>query len=1806
MMFAHTYEAIIDAEINPEDIRGSRTGVFISVCFSDSETTMHHGNNQVDVIVITSTSRNMLAQNISYWLGVTGPSYNVDTACSSSLYAMENAYRAIRSGECDYAIVGASIHTCLYKVLNQNGHCKVFDEDANDYTRSKCVSVVFLQKVKTAKRIYATIIHAKTNCDGYKKERITFPSMKMQSTLLEKFYEECGVSTAYIPYMEVHGTGRRVGDPEELNSIDQIFTKNRANPLKIGSIKSNIRHTEAVNGICSIVKAIISMESGIIPPNINLHRLRKDLKSFRERWIDVVTKQIPLDGEYIAINLFGFGDANAHVLLKSNPKIKIKRSKDLMKFPTFAKAIEKCDAALKPRKLHIYEILTRTDVSILDNILHSFIGITATQMGLVELLDGSLTLEETILAAYSQGISVIEAKIPYCSVAVVGHGYKNLINLCPNDIDVVCHNGPESSTITGSVESLKAFVEKLQANEIFAKVVSEKKIPYQSRYITPAKSTLLANLRKVIPVAKHRSYKWLSTSVPRNEWSTSSTQYSFPEYLTNNLLKPVLFAQTLNLIPNNAVTIEITPDSQVHEILSKSLHKTVMNIAFTQKDHKDNVTFFLEGLGKLYNVGLQLDLAKLYSPVEYPVSRGTPMLSPLIRWEHSDDWFIMDYNYQEKLVSGERIITVTYAIEEFKYIKGHVVDGRNLFPGAGYLFLVWETLGTMIEKNHTEISIVMENIKFNRATAIPKKGKVEMVVIIQKGSGKFEVQEGNAIIITGTIRNIETNISKEKVPADVIKRNLNNEEEELNEKDIYKEFKLRGYQYSGFFKSIRSASLSEPKGHIAWKSNWAAFMDNMMQMKMINVDTRDLLVSTGIQKLVIDAKAHKEFIQSLTTNEKCKYNTYFERKVNATAIARKRPVSDPIIEEYKFTAYRDRMETSLREILTLSVHITLENIPMNKVKTIELVQDKDNVLAENLASPLVLDILNKLPLVQANVNVFTPGGKLDNIPEGVTVSELNMIETGEIASLAIGYDLLTNGESDDLKKLLKSTKDGGFILTREKRNTTLNLSTLQGDQLRVILEKSTTEELWILLRKTNKLPENTMIVDVNSNEFNWLHKVQYILARNEERKIQNTRIILVEEGNFQSGLLGFINCLQKEPGGDIFRTVLIQDLNAPKFSLNGSLYSKQLEIDLVTNVLRPGNIWGSYRHQLLRSCEPRFTYHAIIKQLVREDLNTIRWVEGPITKDYQDEGLISIHYASLNFKDVMLSTGKIEPEGCSRKDRDCVIGFEYSGKSITGHRIMGLNSNRCLSNFCYLDKTFSWTVPESWTLEDAATVPYVYCTCIAALYINGDMKKGDRILIHAGSGGIGQAAINLAFREGCEVFTTVGTPDKREFIKKTFPSIDDSHIGNSRDTSFEKMIFQGTNGAGVDIVLNSLVGFLVQDKAVVASMVVAEKRNKRDMNNVVDAVLNILCIKDLKNINPRTPLPELGMDSMSAVEIKQTLEREYEIYLTASDIRNLNFETLMGMNNDLMENNYSLKNDTNQALTVINILKQFYDKIHSNEIAVPLKTNPVEGRDEIFFLPGIEGYSDAFKLSESNIKSPATCFQFQTNHELKTIEAMANFVLPHILERLKDRKKFMLIGHSFGSLVAIELARMLEVKGFIGRLILIDGAPQYLKKFIQENLRSSSQEELENNILYDIINAYESGKDVELELELKKCNSWNEKLNAWLNILSPEHKELFSKVDQRNVIHSVYVRLQATATYNPDPKPYLRAPITLFKPLFPPILYASYDYELQDITEGKVDVHVVEGNHTTMLCATEIAMAINGELFECAATIKKT
>ena len=126
------------------------------------------------------------------------------------------------------------------------------------------------------------------------------------------------------------------------------------------------------------------------------------------------------------------------------------------------------------------------------------------------------------------------------------------------------------------------------------------------------------------------------------------------------------------------------------------------------------------------------------------------------------------------------------------------------------------------------------------------------------------------------------------------------------------------------------------------------------------------------------------------------------------------------------------------------------------------------------------------------------------------------------------------------------------------------------------------------------------------------------------------------------------------------------------------------------------------------------------------------------------------------------------------------------------------------------DERFLWPVPDLWSLEQAASVPVVYATAYYALVVRGRIHKGDRVLIHAGSGGVGQAAISIALHRGCQIYTTCGTPEKRRFLKERFPQLTDSNIANSRDCTFERDILRATGGRGVNVVLNSLAGDKLQ------------------------------------------------------------------------------------------------------------------------------------------------------------------------------------------------------------------------------------------------------------------------------------------------------------------------------------------------------------------------------------------------------------
>ena len=172
----------------------------------------------------------------------------------------------------------------------------------------------------------------------------------------------------------------------------------------------------------------------------------------------------------------------------------------------------------------------------------------------------------------------------------------------------------------------------------------------------------------------------------------------------------------------------------------------------------------------------------------------------------------------------------------------------------------------------------------------------------------------------------------------------------------------------------------------------------------------------------------------------------------------------------------------------------------------------------------------------------------------------------------------------------------------------------------------------------------------------------------------------------------------------------------------------------------------------------------------------------------------------------MLATGKLPPDALpgDLASQDCILGLEFAGRDSAGRRVMGMVAARGLATTVLADPGFMWEVPDKWTLEEAATIPVVYATSYYALVVRGRLRSGESVLIHAGSGGVGQASIAIALHAGCTVFTTVSSKEKRDFLKKTFPQLTDKNIGNSRDTSFEQLVLSETEGRGVDLVLNSL------------------------------------------------------------------------------------------------------------------------------------------------------------------------------------------------------------------------------------------------------------------------------------------------------------------------------------------------------------------------------------------------------------------
>lgn len=334
-----TWEALEHSGLPPTRLSGSKTGVFVGISGFDYSLRQLKELGAIDAYAGTGLAHSVAANRISYFLDLRGPSVAVDTACSSSLVAIHQACESLRRGESNVALAGGvnlilspelTIALSHARMMAADGHCKTFDSRADGYVRGEGCGVVVLKRLPDAQRdgdrIWALVRGSAINQDG-RSNGLTAPNGPAQEAVIRAALAQAGVPAREISFVECHGTGTSLGDPQEVEALNQVLGPDREPTRKcwLGSVKTNIGHLESAAGVAGFVKAVLALRHKKIPRNLHFQAINPHIRLSETPFL--IPTQIadwPSTGRRLAgVSSFGFGGTNSHVILEEAPPAEI-------------------------------------------------------------------------------------------------------------------------------------------------------------------------------------------------------------------------------------------------------------------------------------------------------------------------------------------------------------------------------------------------------------------------------------------------------------------------------------------------------------------------------------------------------------------------------------------------------------------------------------------------------------------------------------------------------------------------------------------------------------------------------------------------------------------------------------------------------------------------------------------------------------------------------------------------------------------------------------------------------------------------------------------------------------------------------------------------------------------------------------------------------------------------------------------------------------------------------------------------------------------------------------------------------------------------------------------------------------------------------------------------------------------------------------------------------------------------------------------------------------------------------------------
>ncbi|XP_057655807.1 fatty acid synthase-like [Diorhabda carinulata] len=1459
-----TFEALADAGVSLAEVKGKRIGVFMGSTIGENDHLFME--SVVSGFGVTGHSRAMLANRISYWLNLKGPSVAYDCNWVTGVEILRLAYCAIKTGQCDSVIIGTtnlamhSQYHAMYEemgLLSTDGSTKAFDADAKGYARSEGVVILYIQRSTDARRQYASVVNVATRFDGTTSDKFLSIDEDNMVKFLEEFYEKCEVKSNDVEFVEAYGCGLKEIDKRELNALERVYCKNRPKPLSVGSIKTITGHAEASSALFSIVKTLLAMETETIPATLQYTTPNPEIKGLLNGNLEVLTTNKKWEPTFAAVNALGTSSYFGHVVFKANPKKKVLKK---INFPVLLNVSTRTEEGInkimetlqkKPHDPEFYNLTQQFFSRSIQGHLYRGYILLGNEQPKQEIMNYMGNKRQIWFVYSGMGSQWNNMLGDLMQIDVFAESInKSCEILSKKGVDLMKILTSEDKTIfdnilhcfVGIAAMQIALTDVLRAlgiepDGIIGHSVGELGCAYADGCMTHeqmilssysrGRASLEATLIKGMMAAIGLGYNQIKNSIPETievacHNAADSCTISGPEEDMEKYVKALSSQGTFAKLVNVA---NIAYHSRYIKPAAPLLLKYLKEVLPTPmpRSSKWISTSNLES-------NWDTDLAK-NSSAEYHTNN---LLSSVL-FEEGIKHIPKDSVLIEIAPHGLLQAILKRAVKESINVpltrRGAPSGTEFLLQSFGKLYLngvdmnlskIYPKIEYPVSRNTPSCSDLVhwnhaDNWSRYEDSQKSKKG-VRNVDVTLSSTEFLECNghkiHGKAVFPISQFLNIILQISDSDTTSGVII------------------FENLHFKKSLIIPSAGSIPLNAMIQLGSGEFEFFSDNDQILTGKMTVLENEE---DVSLQEVKVElnqenVKLNDDDVYGELEHRGYKYSGAFKNIKNLTltldgSVGRAQwdnrwlTLVEAMIQQQLFNEGERNQESRIPKRIQ-KIIVVYNGLPKNETEVDVNFEYDTRILS---APGIEITDIETVPFDQKSQDirickmdfVQLDNSVLNNMAAGIEQALLLCMANFNQQNVTKVYvsELITSDSlQDHIKEVIKdytmyyinytSVKELKHITVTDSFPQLIILNDIINKDVIRLLNQSSTSFLLAKVDRTQQLDPKLSRV-----AYFRIGQDHYIICRKAttvKPKIINVKENTVSFRDVQKKSTPWVSELLRtsEECAKTALPIMLVISTVPAEGFN-HFYEK---------------IKASPNMQNIRIFYNLDKNSDKLNEAIRRDISLVVLKDGqwfshlPLSVNIQKNKISERPSTTpiLDNKTISYLGVNLVDETLNVESK-CEIGnIDYCGVAKNGQRVMGLGYLDTENSKLIVDNKLTWEVPSNWNLESAVTVPNAYVCAYYMLVIKARVKHGETVLIHSGCSAIGLAAISIAYSYGCQIFVTVASERQRAYLKKQFDFLQLRNILDFNTSKFENDLLFATGAKGAEVVLNCVSGSLLK------------------------------------------------------------------------------------------------------------------------------------------------------------------------------------------------------------------------------------------------------------------------------------------------------------------------------------------------------------------------------------------------------------